>query len=53
MIADNDLMTIVGGATTVSGTLINAICKLVNTLLELGRNVGSAIRIAQTGRKCK
>lgn len=53
IIDDIELMAITGGASTVSGTLINAICKLVNTLLELGRTVGSAIRTAQTGRKCK
>lgn len=53
MIIDEfELTNITGGATTISGTLINAVCKLVNTLLELGRTVGSAIRTAQTGRKC-
>ncbi len=52
IIEENELTTITGGATSISGTLINAICKLVNTLLELGRTVGSAIRTAQTGRKC-
>ena len=52
IIDDLELTTITGGATNISGTLINAVCKLVNTLLELGRTVGSAIRNAQTGRKC-
>lgn len=52
IINDLELTKITGGATTISGTLINAVCKLVNTLLELGRTVGSAIRTAQTGRKC-
>lgn len=52
IIDDKELMELTGGATTISGTLINAICKLVNTLLELGRTVGSAIRSAQTGRRC-
>lgn len=52
IIKEEELTNITGGATSISGTLINAICKLVNTLLDLGRTVGSAIRTAQTGRKC-
>ncbi len=52
-IANEELQTIIGGATSISGTLINSVCKLVSTLLGLGRAVGSAIRTAQTGIKCK
>lgn len=52
IIKDEELMTLTGGATSISGTFINSICKLVNILLELGRTVGSAIRNAQTGRRC-
>ena len=49
---DYQLNCIVGGA-SLSGTLINAVSKLINTLLDLGRNVGSAIRYLRSGKTCK
>lgn len=49
-IKDNELMCIVGGG--ISGTLINSVVKAATFILELGRAVGTAIRRAQTGRKC-
>ena len=51
IIDNNELVNIVGGG--ISGTLINSIVKAASFLLELGRAVGSAIRSAQTGVKCK
>lgn len=40
---DEQLKTIIGGA-AVSGTLINAFCKGIEIILEVGRSFGSAIR---------
>lgn len=44
------LETINGGA--VNGTLINAFVRGINSLLELGRSLGSAIRRAKDGSIC-
>lgn len=48
--ADNKLKEIYGGA--LSGTVLNAISRLINTLLDLGRAIGSSIRRSQTNNKC-
>ena len=49
---DYELNYIVAGS-SLSGTLINSVSKLINTLLDLGRNVGSAIRYWRSGKTCK
>lgn len=46
------LATITGGV-NISGTFINAIIKGVNSFLDLGRSIGTAIRRIQTGNICK
>jgi len=45
-----DMMFIVGGAVT--PTWINAISKAINTLYELGRQTGSAVRRLVNGKIC-
>ena len=45
------LINIVGGA-TVSGTLVAALVKGLTTVLEIGRNLGTAIKMMISGRKC-
>lgn len=45
------MLTIYGGA-TISGTLLNAIAKLITTIFDVGRAIGSAINMSRTGRKC-
>lgn len=42
----------IGGATSVSGTFINAVCKLVSTMLDLGRTIGSSLYYARNGKSC-
>lgn len=39
---ENELILIMGGA--LNGTLINSIVRLINSLIEIGRMVGSSIR---------
>lgn len=39
-----ELIMIVGGGTTISGTLLNSIVRGINALLDLGRSLGTAIR---------
>lgn len=46
----NELMAIRGGAVT--ATLINAIVKGLNILIELGKSVGSSIRRISSGSTC-
>ncbi|HHX16439.1 MAG TPA: hypothetical protein GX725_00785 [Mollicutes bacterium] len=48
---NNELMNIRGGS--ISGTLINALARGINTLLDLGRSLGNAIRRIQTKSICK
>lgn len=46
----DELENIVGGAITTQ--MINSLVKLINTLLDLGRTMGSAFRYATSKRKC-
>lgn len=45
-----ELLEISGGA--ISASLITALVRGVNALLELGRSLGTAIRRIQTGNFC-
>ena len=52
-ITEEELYEITGGATkNISGTLINSVCKLIELLLDLGRNIGSAIRYNKSNITC-
>ena len=53
MIKQEELINIVGGGTSnISGTLLNSISKLIETLLDLGKSIGSAIRYKKSGLVC-
>jgi hypothetical protein len=41
---DNELILVNGGS-NISGTLINSIAKMISTFLDLGRAIGSSIRM--------
>lgn len=41
------------GGLSISGTLINSLSKAANTVLEIGRALGSAIRRIISGKVCK
>lgn len=45
-----ELLQISGGA--ISGSLINAFIRGINTILDLGRSLGTAIRRIQKGQFC-
>lgn len=45
-----DLLEIKGGAIT--ATFINAIARGINTMMNLGRNLGSALRRLYKGKVC-
>ncbi len=50
MYQKEELLNIVGGA--ISGTMINAIVRAVNAVLEVGRSLGTAIRMIASGSRC-
>lgn len=45
------MVNIVGGA-TISGSVLNSISRLINTVLEIGRAVGSSIRMIVSKKRC-
>ena len=47
---EKEMESVVGGAITSS--IINAIAKAINTIYELGKETGSAIRRLTTGKYC-
>lgn len=51
MLKEKELKQIVGGA-GLTAALLAAIVRGVNSIADLGRSLGSAIRRIQTGRMC-
>lgn len=47
-----ELYLVVAGSSKISGTLLNSVSKLINTLLDFGRVIGSSIRYLVSGRSC-
>ena len=47
----NQLLNVVGGI-NISGTLINSIVKGINSILDLGRSFGTAIRRISSKNIC-
>ncbi len=45
-----ELLNISGGS--ISGTMINAFARAINSILDLGRSLGNAIRRISTGNLC-
>jgi len=48
--SDTELMMIQGGA--ISGNFLNYLSKLITTILDIGRTIGSAINYMRNGRTC-
>ena len=51
-INDKDLLLIVGGASTLSGTILNQLNKLISILVDSGKNLGSSIRRISEDKIC-
>lgn len=49
---NNEALILIKGGATISGTLLSSIAKLINTFLEMGRSIGSALRMIRSGKKC-
>ncbi len=43
MLSCNELFEIKGGAFSLSATLLNSIARIITTILDLGRTVGSSV----------
>lgn len=48
-----ELLSIEGGAINFNGTLISSMTRGINTLLDLGRSLGTAIRRIQNDNICQ
>ena len=42
----------ISGGADFNGNLLNALSRLVNTILELGRALGSSLRRSRSGKSC-
>ena len=49
---DKELMNIEGGANWLTASFFNAASRAVDTLMNVGRSLGSAIRRAFSGKVC-
>lgn len=47
---EKELINIYGGA--ISGNFLNYLSKLINTVLDIGRTIGSAINYMKNKRTC-
>lgn len=43
MLNETELLNIKGGATTISSTFLNSLARIITTILDLGRTIGSSI----------
>ena len=50
-IKNNDLVKIIGGA-SITSSLINSFVRLVDSLLDVGRRLGSSLRRISTNNLC-
>jgi len=44
MLSNNELLNINGGASIFTATFINAMARMVNSIADLGRSLGTALR---------
>lgn len=51
-IANKDLALISGGAFKFTASIFNAFSRTINTILDMGRTVGTSIRMYVTKKRC-
>ena len=49
---NKELMDIVGGANWLTAAFFNAAARTIETVMDIGRSLGSAIRRAFSGKVC-
>jgi len=52
ILKEHELIKVEGGNTNISGSLLNSVATLINTVLGIGRTIGSALRMATSGTRC-
>ena len=52
MVLEKETLIKIEGGGLLSGTVLNALLKGVNIILDLGRSLGTAIRRIKTGNVC-
>jgi len=50
---EKELLEIIGGGINVSGAILNAFKGCANTIMDIGRSLGNAIRRVAYGSLCK
>ncbi len=50
--SQEELINTTGGGFKISASMINAVCRGISVLYDLGRALGTAIRMSISGRKC-
>lgn len=48
---NSELIKVVGGA-SISGTVVNAISRMIEQIMDVGRSLGTAIRMIYSHRSC-
>lgn len=49
---NKELMDIMGGANYFSASFFNAAARAIDTIMDIGRSLGSAVRRAFSGKVC-
>ena len=49
---ERELVTVVGGSILTSAAYWNALSRAVNTIYNLGRSIGTSIRMIMSGKRC-
>ena len=52
VLKNSDLIKVQGGAFSLNAAFLNAASRAVSTILELGRTIGTSIRMAITRKTC-
>lgn len=52
ILKDNELLKLNGGAVNINSTFLNAVARVVTTILDLGRTIGSAINRIKNQNYC-
>ena len=52
MLNDRELYNVIGGASVFSATLVNAVARLIDTVIEAGRLLGTAVHMFIYGKSC-
>lgn len=51
MLEKDELLQVVGGI-SITGTLLNSICRGINSIMDVGRSLGTAIRRIGCRKMC-